>query len=332
MARTKTPQSLLPGPQSSNGGSMLMEPTPSQRAIICIQYGVVSVSITLFNRAVFSVYQFNFPAFVTLIQLLVSILYIYTLKYSGRLRVGALTIEGARRVAPLALFWWLYVVSGVTALRFLNVPMYSVLRRSTTLVVVAGEYLAFHKVPTGLSLMGLGLMTGGAIVAGLSDVTFNLAGYLWVAVCVFSTATYLLLIRKLKDTGMNQHTLLLYNNVLALPLMLGMLLLGTNELAGVAAYPRLADPRFLVFLLVSCSQAFLLNVCIFRCTLVNSALATNVSGQVKDILTTALGATLFSDVPLRPLNALGLALGLLGSTAYSYISYREANPRKVVVK
>lgn len=224
-------------------------------------------------------------------------------------------------------------------------------------------------------------MTGGAIVAGLSDVTFNLAGYLWVAVCVFSTATYLLLIRKLKDTGirgatpslllpccahacpwdrlrgtpilpsksslpltttttlhplrtpgMNQHTLLLYNNVLALPLMLGMLLLGTDELAGVAAYPRLADPRFLVFLLVSCSQAFLLNVCIFRCTLVNSALATNVSGQVKDILTTALGATLFSDVPLRPLNALGLALGLLGSTAYSYISYREANPRKVVVK
>lgn len=98
MARTKTPQSLLPGPQSSNRGSMLMEPTPSQRAIICIQYGVVSVSITLFNRAVFSVYQFNFPAFVTLIQILVSILYIYTLKYSGRLRVGALTIEGARRV------------------------------------------------------------------------------------------------------------------------------------------------------------------------------------------------------------------------------------------
>lgn len=25
---------------------------------------------------------------------------------------------------PLAFFWWLYVVSGVTALRYLNVPMY----------------------------------------------------------------------------------------------------------------------------------------------------------------------------------------------------------------
>lgn len=28
------------------------------------------------------------------------------------------------QVFPLALFWWLYVVSGVTALRYLNVPMY----------------------------------------------------------------------------------------------------------------------------------------------------------------------------------------------------------------
>lgn len=30
----------------------------------------------------------------------------------------------APQVAPLAVFWWLYVVSGVTALRYLNVPMY----------------------------------------------------------------------------------------------------------------------------------------------------------------------------------------------------------------
>ena len=28
------------------------------------------------------------------------------------------------QVFPLTLFWWLYVVSGVIALRYLNVPMY----------------------------------------------------------------------------------------------------------------------------------------------------------------------------------------------------------------
>ena len=122
----------------------------------------------------------------------------------------------AAQVAPLAIFWWLYVISGVTALRYLNVPMYrwvwpregsshgraaqtgqgrptqrcrrspaprtercrppparprSVIRRSTTLLVVAGEYQMFNKRPTNRSLAALLLMVGGAVVAGLTDLT-----------------------------------------------------------------------------------------------------------------------------------------------------------------
>ena len=57
------------------------------------------------------------------------------------------------QVAPLALFWWLYVVSGVTALRYLNVPMYGAFRRSTTLVVVAGEYFMFKTLPSPKKLV-----------------------------------------------------------------------------------------------------------------------------------------------------------------------------------
>lgn len=34
----------------------------------CLAYGAVSVSITLFNKAVFSVYRFEYPAFVTTLQ------------------------------------------------------------------------------------------------------------------------------------------------------------------------------------------------------------------------------------------------------------------------
>ena len=273
-------------------------------------------------------------------------------------------------------------------------PPCSVLRRSTTLLVVAGEHWLFAKRPSRRSLAALLLMVGGAVVAGLTDLTFNAAGYAWVSICVVSTAAYLLLIRKLQEStgdaelalwpcshrppapstsperlplaaaaavaaaGLEQNTLLLYNNVLALPLMAGFLLLGTREVAEVARYPRLWSPSFQLFLLLSCSQAFLLNLCIFRwgarmsaapgipagggrracspliskraacggmaghlpptagrhlrhrppsalpfvrgccccrrCTLVNSPLATNVTGQMKDILTTALGMVLFA--------------------------------------
>lgn len=50
-------------------------------------------------------------------------------------------------------------------------------------------------------------MIGGAVVAGLSDVTYSGLGYFWVSICVLSTAAYLLLIRKLKDTGAYEYVL-----------------------------------------------------------------------------------------------------------------------------
>ncbi len=65
------------------------------------------------------------------------------------------------------------------------------------------------------------------------------------------------------SSGLNQSGLLLYNNVLALPVMALFLVLGTNELNDVRSFPYLTSPTFWLFLLVSCSQAFVLNLAIF---------------------------------------------------------------------
>lgn len=73
-------------------------PTMHDRAVACFQYGLVSVSITLFNRAVFSVYKFNYPAFFTMLQLIVSIIYILLLNRAKYLNVERLTLAGARKV------------------------------------------------------------------------------------------------------------------------------------------------------------------------------------------------------------------------------------------
>ena len=52
----------------------------------------------------------------------------------------------------------------------------SVIRRSTTLLVVSGEFWLFNKRPSRRSLAALLLMVCGAVVAGLTDLTFNLPG------------------------------------------------------------------------------------------------------------------------------------------------------------
>ena len=43
-------------------------------------------------------------------------------------------------------------------------------------------------------------MLAGALIAGATDLTYSLPGYIWVTICAVSTAMYLLLIRALKDS------------------------------------------------------------------------------------------------------------------------------------
>ncbi|GBG93210.1 hypothetical protein CBR_g60598 [Chara braunii] len=321
---------LVRGGGGGGGLVSLSYGTTRDRALAAIFYGLISISITLFNRAVFAVYRFNFPLTVTTIQILISIFLIFCLQSLNMVEKTKIRLCTMKKIFPLTVCWWLYVVSGVTALRYLNVPMYSVLRRSTTLVVMLGELVVFQKKPSVSSVSSIVTITAGAAIAGFTDLTFSLKGYLCVLVCVLTTAAYLILIRILKDkAGLSEMGMMYYNNCLSLPIMLFCLHL-SDEITGVLSFPRLLEPRFLAFLLVSSSQGFLLNVAIFRCTTVNSPLTTSVTGQVKDIATTLLGFFLFGDVIPGKLNTLGVIIGLVGGLWYSAEMYlqRFRNARK----
>lgn len=134
--------------------------------------------------------------------------------------------------------------------------------------------------------------------------------------------------------------MMLYNNVLSLPVVL-LMSLSLGELEGLAKFPYLYDPGFLFCFFFSSSLAFILNYSIFLCTTLNSALTTSVTGapapvtalaqparcaplrrpppsrgacagQIKNVATTVVGLFLFGDVQFHPLNIVGLALGVLG--------------------
>ena len=138
-------------------------------------------------------------------------------------------------------------------------------------------------------------MLTGAVIAGATDLTYNLPGYIWVSICAVSTAVYLLLIRLLKEqtggsswqpplccvlmpqlllpayaaqwmhgtashqagasgqarwccpaAGLNDTSMLLYNNLLSLPVMLSYMVMATDELLEVHRFPLLWDIKFQV--------------------------------------------------------------------------------------
>jgi solute carrier family 35 len=292
---------------------------------LCAMYGCTSVSITFFNKAVFSVYAFNFPCTVTLLQIIVCLAFLRIAHASKYITLPVITKPLARLVYPLTLCWWTYVVSGLIALRYLNVPMFSTLRKFTALLVLVGERVVLKRNAPTPVWAAITVMVSGGLIAGLTDLTMSVPGYVFVAICCVATAMYLILIVRVgAASGLDTFGLLYYNNVLSLPLMLAYIVLCTTEIAGVAAYPRLAEPQFWAFLLVSASQATVLNIAIFMCTKVNSPLATTVTGQAKDLVTVSVGLFLFGDVKITMPNLFGLCLALVGSMLYSYVKYRAS--------
>lgn len=71
------------------------------RLLACLSYGFTSVSITLFNKAVFAIYHFHYPNLVTTLQILVSITYMWVLRNGGVLSFTDVTAQSARQVCTV---------------------------------------------------------------------------------------------------------------------------------------------------------------------------------------------------------------------------------------
>lgn len=72
--------------------------TVLRRLTACCCYGAVSIMITLFNKAVFSVYRFTYPNVVTTYQIIVSIAYLFLLQRLRWMDLGSFSLKSARQV------------------------------------------------------------------------------------------------------------------------------------------------------------------------------------------------------------------------------------------
>ena len=105
------------------------------------------------------------------------------------------------------------IYTGAKALQYLSVPVYTIFKNLTIIVIAYGEVLWFGGSVTPLSLVSFGLMVVSSVVAAWADIqsaiagdfgtassseavsTLN-AGYAWMGMNVFCSASYLLSMRK----------------------------------------------------------------------------------------------------------------------------------------
>nr|WOE55172.1 PhM00038.1 [Neoporphyra haitanensis] len=312
-----------------DAGGVLLPPLPlvSQRCAgravaACTLYGASSVAITFFNKAVFAVFHFHYPVFMTLVQILFCLSALRIASALGLLKLPPVTKELAVIAFPLAFFWWLYAVTGLVALRYLTIPMFSTLRKFTTLVVLVGEAVILRKRSPPSVWLSVVLIVAGGCLAGATDRSASAIGYLLVGICCVATAAYLVLIVRVgASSGLDSVGMLYCNNLLSLPLVVAFLAVGTSELRAVASFPSLTSPAFWGVFGASSALATVLNFSVFFCTSVNSPLATTVTGQIKDVVTISVGSFAFGDVTLTPPNVAGLTLSLVGSALFCGVKH-----------
>ena len=192
---------------------------------------------------------------------------------------------------------------------------------------MAGEALLLTVKSSAPVQLSVYLMVIGAIIAGVYDFDFSLAGYVLVALNCLFTAAYLLSIARFGKQGLNTFGLMWINNVQSLPLVVALCWFN-GDFDLLASYKYRYDVGFWVCFLFQSALAFLLNYSIFLCTNINSALATSVTGQIKNIATTAVGYFTFGDVTYNLINVLGLAVGVVASTWYSWLKYVESEKNR----
>mmetsp|Transcript_72919 Transcript_72919/g.142720 ORF Transcript_72919/g.142720 Transcript_72919/m.142720 type:complete len:311 (+) Transcript_72919:56-988(+) len=142
-------------------------------------------------------------------------------------------------VLQLSSYFVAMVLSGFMCLKCLNVPMVTIFKNATNLLIVFGEWKLYAE-PVSLGVFSaLSLMVLGAGVAAANDLSFSGAGLSWALLNCSASAAYALQMRKCTQAvDLSRFGTVLLNNAVSLAL-LSSLAVCTGELA--AAFPE--DPH-----------------------------------------------------------------------------------------
>lgn len=191
--------------------------------------------------------------------------------------------------------------------------------------VLLYDYAVHGKVADGGVQLSIAFIVLGTIVAGWETLNDDLVGY---AITMFNnilSAAGSIRQKQFSDTYKPSTFGLVYINAcIAAPLtLMGALL--WNEFPRFFAFSGLDNPAFWFGFIVSSLMGILLTYSSLLCTTYNSPLATSVTGNVKDIATTAIGWMAFKGFKATVASVSGLMISFIGAFTYSYVNLQKAN-------
>lgn len=290
---------------------------------VCCFYGASSVALSLLNKALLSSYKFDAVFFLLASQ---SLMTIFVLGVAGKrwgwhtAAIPDLTHDTLRAALPIGLTSVANVCCGLIGLKLMNVPLFNSLRRLVAATILVYEWVVLGKVASAGVNTAIGITVLGTLIGSWDYLSSDWVGILFcMGNNVLTAAVGVMQKGLVQRTGMSTFGLVYLIAVISAPLTLALSLV-TGEFERIASFPALGDRSFLFGFLVSSAMGLVLMYSSALCTTYNSPLASSITGQLKDVLTTSIGWVAFGGVILSASSIGGLFISFGGAILYSAVS------------
>jgi solute carrier family 35 protein len=267
-------------------------------------FGVSSIALITINKAVLTTFQFPSFQVVGLGQMVAILIICWSCRTAKVVDFPPPSLHQFRKLFPLPIIYIINLIFGLGSTKKLNLPMFTVLRRFTLILVAVGQIVLLDKYESLQVNTCLVLMITGALIAALNDLAFNLTGYIYIVINNFATAGNVLYSKKMMNQEMGKYEIMFYNALLSVgPAII--IAWVTGDLQKAYYYTGWSNPLFLICYLLSCVMGFVLIYSTFLCTQLTSPLTLTVVGCIKNVAVTYAGM-LFGDYIFDAYNFVGI--------------------------
>lgn len=323
--------------------------------VVC--YCIASIMMTVVNKFVVSGRQFNMTFFLLSLQSIVCVVCVLTVKKLGIISFRDFDSKDARVWFPISALLVSVIYTGSKSLQYLSIPIYTIFKNLTIILIAYGEVLWFNGRITRLTMVSFLLMVLSSILAAWVDVnsavesTGDLStplvgvsvalvsdtlrklnfGYFWMLLNCLTSAAYVLLMRKrIKATGFSDWDSMFYNNLLSIPVLLLFSVLvedwGSENL--IRNFP--AETRNVLLFAIAFSGAAAVGISYSTAWCVRTTSSTTYSmvGALNKLPVAASGMLFFGD-PVTLGSASAIAAGFMAGVVYAVA---KNNQKKMEVR
>ncbi|KAF5521727.1 GDP-mannose transporter [Colletotrichum aenigma] len=341
--------SQRPPPRPRSNLASPLSKIDNSPGVSILAYCFSSISMTVVNKYVVSGQFWNLNFLYLAVQSIVCILTIVVCKNLGMItNLAPFDTGKAKKWFPIALLLVGMIYTGTKALQFLSVPVYTIFKNLTIIVIAYGEVLWFGGSVSPLSLLSFGLMVLSSVVAAWADVQHALggsshtaeasaavstlnAGYAWMGMNVCCTAAYVLGMRKvIKKMNFKDWDTMFYNNLLTIPVLIVCTLLTEDwSSANIAKnFPIETRNSLFVGMIYSGLCAIFISYCSAWCIRVTSSTTYSVVGALNK-LPIAISGLVFFDAPVTFGSVSAIIIGFVSGIVYAWARIRQSEAAKM---